>query len=98
MIFLKLCQCLNLTLPLACWQMAQMTQITQMCSGDCKCARVCAGVRRLEPGRPLALPNLADPDLLVFHCRTVGRLPTQTHASFMPYFEDFSLKNFQYIF
>ena len=46
MIFLKLCQCLNLTLPLACWQMAQMTQITQMCSGDRKCALVCAGVRR----------------------------------------------------
>ena len=42
--FLKLCQCLNLTLPLACWQMAQMTQITQMCAGDRKCARVCAGV------------------------------------------------------
>ena len=46
MIFLKLCQCLNLTLPLACWQMAQMTEITQMCSGDRKCALVCAGVRR----------------------------------------------------
>ena len=43
----------------------------------------------VEPGRPLALPNLADPDLLVFHYRTVGRLPTQTHAFFMPYFEDF---------
>ena len=46
MIFLKLCQCLNLTLPLACWQMAQMTQITQMCSGDRKCALVCAGAHR----------------------------------------------------
>ena len=34
----------NLTLPLACWQMAQMTQITQMCADDHKCARVCAGV------------------------------------------------------
>ena len=44
MIFLKLCQFLNLTLPLACWQMAQMTQITQMCASDRKCARVCAGV------------------------------------------------------
>ena len=33
-----------LTLSLACWQMAQMTQITQMCAGDRKCARVCAGV------------------------------------------------------
>ena len=43
MIFLKLCQCL--TLSLACWQMAQMTQITQMCAGDRKCERVCAGVR-----------------------------------------------------
>ena len=46
MIFLKLCQCLNLTLPLACWQMAQMTQITQMCASDRNCALVCAGVRR----------------------------------------------------
>ena len=26
--------------------MAQMTQITQMCAGDRKCAQVCAGVRR----------------------------------------------------
>ena len=33
-----------LTLSLACWQMAQMTQITQMCAGDRKCARMCAGV------------------------------------------------------
>ena len=33
-----------LTLSLACWQMAQMTQITQMCAGDRKCVRVCAGV------------------------------------------------------
>ena len=48
MIFLKLYQCLNLTLPLACWQMAQMTQITQMCAGDRKCARVCAGVLRMH--------------------------------------------------
>ena len=40
----------------------------------------------LEPGRPLALPNLAEPDLLVFHCRTIGQLPTRTHASFTPYF------------
>ena len=31
----------NLTLPLTCWQMAQMTQ---MCAGDCKCARVCMGL------------------------------------------------------
>ena len=46
MIFLKLCQCLNLTLPLACWQMAQMTQITQMCADDHKCVWVCVGVRR----------------------------------------------------
>ena len=43
MIFLKLCQCL--TLSLACWQMAQMTQIRQMFAGDRKCERVCAGVR-----------------------------------------------------
>ena len=34
----------NLTLPLACWKMAQMTQITQMFVGDHKCVRVCAGV------------------------------------------------------
>ena len=26
--------------------MAQMTQITQMCAGDRKCAQVCAGMRR----------------------------------------------------
>ena len=39
-------KCQNLTLPLACLQMAQMTQITQMCVSDCKCARMCAGVRR----------------------------------------------------
>ena len=31
----------------------------------------------LEPGWPLALPNLADPNLLVFLCWTVGRLLTQ---------------------
>ena len=42
MIFLKLCQCL--TLSLACWQMAQMNQITQICAGDRKCTRMCAGL------------------------------------------------------
>ena len=45
MIILKLCQCL--TLSLACWKMAQMTQIAQMCAGDRSgCAQVCMGLHR----------------------------------------------------
>ena len=43
---------------------------------------------RIEPGRPLALPNLANPNLLVFHCRTVGRLQTRTHALFWGFFTE----------